>query len=83
VVRGLAALAVVVNHWKWFYFGRLAPRIQILTLNRAAIETGRVSAREFAVLRFSRLYPLHLATLLIVTVLLEIYRRQVEENETR
>jgi peptidoglycan/LPS O-acetylase OafA/YrhL len=38
--------------------------------------TGCVSAREFTVLRFSRLYPLHLATLVTATVLLEIYRRR-------
>ena len=31
-----------------------------------AITERRVSAREFFVLRFSRLYPLHLATLLAV-----------------
>ena len=112
VLRGLAALAIVVNHWKWFYFwpagakdsnfdfkefilpfgritwlfvnyGGLAVDIFFCLsgfiffyLYRAAIETGCVSAREFAVLRFSRLYPLHLATLLIATVLLEIYRRR-------
>jgi peptidoglycan/LPS O-acetylase OafA/YrhL len=112
VLRGLAALAIVVNHWKWFYFwpagakdsnfdfkefilpfgritwlfvnyGGLAVDIFFCLsgfiffyLYRAAIETGYVSAREFAVLRFSRLYPLHLATLLIATVLLEIYRRR-------
>ena len=112
VLRGLAALAIVVNHWKWFYFwpagakdsnfdfkefilpfgritwlfvnyGGLAVDIFFCLsgfiffyLYRAAIETGRVSAREFAVLRFSRLYPLHLATLVTATVLLEIYRRR-------
>jgi peptidoglycan/LPS O-acetylase OafA/YrhL len=42
-------------------------------LYRSAIATGRVRAKEFAVLRFSRLYPLHFATLLIVCGLQAFY----------
>jgi peptidoglycan/LPS O-acetylase OafA/YrhL len=111
VIRGLAPLVIVVNHWKFFYwppgaddsivnvrelvlpfgrvtwlfvnYGSLAVDIFFclsgfifFRLYRVAIETNRVSAREFTVLRFSRLYPLHLVTLLIATVLLEIYRRR-------
>lgn len=38
------------------------------------VAQGRVSAWHFAALRFSRLYPLHLATLLIVAALAAWYR---------
>lgn len=38
------------------------------------IARGQVSARRFTVLRFSRLYPLHLLTLLSVTALIPWYR---------
>jgi peptidoglycan/LPS O-acetylase OafA/YrhL len=112
VVRGLAALVIVVNHWKFFYFwppgaddsivnvrelvlpfgritwlfvnyGSLAVDIFFclsgfifFQLYRVAIETNRVTAREFAALRFSRLYPLHLLTLLVAAVLLATYRRR-------
>jgi len=38
------------------------------------VARGQVGVRHFAVLRFSRLYPLHLATLLIVAVLAAWYR---------
>ncbi|MGC4059777.1 MAG: acyltransferase [Aquabacterium sp.] len=38
------------------------------------VSKGQVGARRFAVLRFSRLYPLHLATLLIVAALAAWYR---------
>ncbi len=40
----------------------------------AAIRAGAVSAREFFWLRFSRLYPLHLATLVAVVGLQAVYR---------
>ena len=40
-----------------------------------AIRGGRVGAGRFAWLRFSRLYPLHLATLLIVAVLQFFFQR--------
>jgi peptidoglycan/LPS O-acetylase OafA/YrhL len=45
-------------------------------LYRGAIENGRVPAGDFAALRFSRLYPLHLVTLLLVCVLQAVYLRQ-------
>jgi peptidoglycan/LPS O-acetylase OafA/YrhL len=38
------------------------------------VSQGQVGARHFAVLRFSRLYPLHLATLLLVAALAAWYR---------
>jgi peptidoglycan/LPS O-acetylase OafA/YrhL len=41
----------------------------------AAINEGRVSAYRFFVLRFSRLYPLHFVTLIIVALLQLIYIR--------
>jgi peptidoglycan/LPS O-acetylase OafA/YrhL len=41
-----------------------------------ALRSGSISGRAYAVFRFSRLYPLHLATLLIVLVLQLIYRHQ-------
>jgi peptidoglycan/LPS O-acetylase OafA/YrhL len=40
------------------------------------VADGAVPARHFAVLRFSRLYPLHLLTLLVVVVLGAAYRAQ-------
>ena len=39
-----------------------------------AIAAGTVSAREFALRRFSRLYPLHLVTMLSVLVLQHVHR---------
>jgi peptidoglycan/LPS O-acetylase OafA/YrhL len=42
---------------------------------RETIAGGRLSGRRFFVLRFSRLYPLHLATLLLVSLLLVLYHR--------
>ena len=39
----------------------------------ATINEGRVSAYQFFILRFSRLYPLHFATLLLVALLQFIY----------
>jgi peptidoglycan/LPS O-acetylase OafA/YrhL len=41
---------------------------------------GQVPARRFAVLRFSRLYPLHLLTLLTVAAIAPFYRAQVGED---
>jgi peptidoglycan/LPS O-acetylase OafA/YrhL len=40
----------------------------------ASIRSGRVRLREYALNRFSRLYPVHLLTLIAVLVLQEIYR---------
>ena len=42
---------------------------------RESIADGRVGGRKFFVLRFSRLYPLHFATLLLVALLQLIYIR--------
>lgn len=102
IVRGLAALAVVVWHYQHFYY--IAPGQQSIAFTpeqqplfqllrpfyvegfRAVhlffllsgfiffsvylhdIGAQRISAWQFSVLRFSRLYPLHLATLLLVAV---------------
>lgn len=44
-----------------------------------AVAKGTVSARHFAVLRFSRLYPLHFATFLLVWALQAIARQQLGE----
>lgn len=41
---------------------------------RESIEQGLVSGHEFLVLRFSRLYPLHLVTLLLVALMQPAYR---------
>ena len=110
VVRGVAALAVVISHWNLFYWPPGADKIDLSTvalpfgrvtwffctyggffavdiffclsgfiffyLYRTAIEGGQVGARNFAVLRFSRLYPLHFATLLIAAALLTIYKNR-------
>jgi peptidoglycan/LPS O-acetylase OafA/YrhL len=43
------------------------------------ISEGRVSGRTFFALRFSRLYPLHLATLLFVAIMQYMYRTEVGE----
>jgi peptidoglycan/LPS O-acetylase OafA/YrhL len=44
------------------------------------IRTGRLPFGQFVMLRFSRLYPLHLATLLIVAALQWLY--DVQHGET-
>ncbi len=41
------------------------------------VAQGQVEGWRFAVLRFSRLYPLHLLTLLVVALLAMVYRAQV------
>lgn len=99
VLRGLAALSIVVFHWVHFHFrdGRFPAEISpddlpfypflfvlyaggemvvdlffVLSgfvfywLYSEAITTRLVGAWEFFVLRFSRLYPLHIATLVAV-----------------
>jgi peptidoglycan/LPS O-acetylase OafA/YrhL len=99
-LRGLAALLVVLSHWRHFFYTGLTPSSlgdQIFPLYRLlhpfyseghravdfffclsgfiffllyskAIAAGHVRAGEFSRLRFSRLYPLHLLTLLLVAV---------------
>ena len=99
VLRGIAALAVVLFHWRHFFFidgvlqdgfaADTQPFFGALALfyrhgNQAVdlffslsgfiffwlyaqdVTDRRVSGWRFFVLRFSRLYPLHLATLLVV-----------------
>jgi peptidoglycan/LPS O-acetylase OafA/YrhL len=101
VLRGLAALSVVLWHWQDFFyvgtqlpstfaigsqplFGLLAPFYRagylavdlffslsgfiFYALYAARVSRREVSAKEFFVLRFSRLYPLHLITLLTVAI---------------
>lgn len=104
VVRGLAAIAVVLGHWNTLYYSPLIDRYNVdaitwplgrlslffyqqaargtavdlffclsgfifFQLYLKSIRTGRVSAWKFAVLRFSRLYPLHFVMLLTVGLL--------------
>lgn len=98
VLRGLAALIIVLWHWKHFFYegtvlSGFDPARQPLYawlrpfydqgfrsndlffclsgfiffwLYGAKVGRGEVSFREFASLRFSRLYPLHLLTILLV-----------------
>lgn len=80
-MRGLAALGVVFYHmlWHWHLYGSSVIRHGFLFVDLFFIISGFVishiyaarlrSARElgeFALLRTARLYPLHLATLLLV-----------------
>lgn len=101
VLRGVAALAIVVTHWPDFFIAGttrlgVAPEQMpfhtwlgplyaqgwravdfffclsgfiFQCLYAARIAARRVGFGEFALLRFSRLYPLHLATLLAVALL--------------
>jgi peptidoglycan/LPS O-acetylase OafA/YrhL len=47
---------------------------------RDALENGSIGAREFFSRRFARLYPLHLATLLLVAFLFWLYRYLFSES---
>lgn len=99
VIRGLAALSVVVWHWPhFFYQGTVAGTAEVSNmpfysifflfyhqgwlavdfffslsgfiffwLYMDRISSGKTPFYDFCVLRFSRLYPLHLLTLLLVT----------------
>lgn len=103
VLRGLAALSIVVYHWPHFFFSGVRRALELpppnllpfYKLMRPVYENGfmavdlffslsgfiffcfyakqvsenRVSGRSFAWLRFSRLYPLHFFTLLLVALL--------------
>jgi peptidoglycan/LPS O-acetylase OafA/YrhL len=107
LLRGLAALAVVVWHWNWLHFDPATGLVDfppildlpfhyifypIYKVGYLAVDlffaisgfvffhmyaerlaNGQVTAREFSWNRFTRLYPLHLVTLLIVAVLQPIY----------
>jgi len=104
VIRGLAALAVVFFHWKFFFYtgtlpGNLIAASQPLYsiffpfyergwvavnlffclsgfvfywLYSGRIKNREISAWNFSVLRFSRLYPLHFVTLLAVLIFQQI-----------
>ncbi len=104
-LRGLAALAVVMWHWRHFgYEGTVAGHIDVAQfpasqalrffyeqggkavslffvisgfvfywLYAGRVSSARIGPREFALLRFSRLYPLHLVTLLFVAALQPLY----------
>jgi peptidoglycan/LPS O-acetylase OafA/YrhL len=98
LLRGLAALAVVICHYRWFYAQGVADwrgdvDLPLYSLLWPIYENGglavrlfwalsgfvfvvaygqhskNLSARTFWVHRFSRLYPLHLLTLLVVAAL--------------
>jgi peptidoglycan/LPS O-acetylase OafA/YrhL len=102
VVRGLAAIAVVLDHWNTLYYSPRIDRYNVdsitwplgrlslffyhqggmavdlffclsgfifFQLYLKSIRAERISAWKFAVLRFSRLYPLHFAMLLTVGLL--------------
>jgi peptidoglycan/LPS O-acetylase OafA/YrhL len=101
VLRGFAALSVVVFHYRHFAGGPDFPteglpfqlifgKIYLLgylavhlffvlsgfiffCLYGDAIASGAISAFDFFILRFSRLYPLHLATLVLVICIDQIY----------
>ena len=106
VLRGLAALAVVLWHWQHFFYGSsgLEPGFQrdqqplfdvlflfyrngglavdlffslsgfiFFWLYAQPIARCEITARSFFILRFSRLYPLHLITLLVVLVGQAVY----------
>lgn len=103
VLRGLAAIAVIVFHWQFFGsdINRVAPEggfpiyraigeacltffyqcgasavglfftlsgFVFFWLFKDAVQDGRISGWNFFVDRFSRLYPLHLATLILVAI---------------
>ena len=107
ILRGLAALAVVVWHWNWLLVDFTTGAISAQSISELPFQyllfpvfkagylavdlffaisgfvffhmyaerlaRGEVSAREFCWNRFTRLYPLHIATLLYVTVVQLIY----------
>ncbi len=106
VLRGVAALSVVLYHWQHFFFssgniGDFNPsqqpffeQFKILYKHGAlgvelffsisgfiffwlysdAISKSKTGGARFAVDRFSRLYPLHIATFLFVIVAQALYR---------
>lgn len=107
IIRGGAAFAVILWHWKHFYFigdngfaenyektkqpfydalfplynyGGIAVDFFFLisgfifyTLYSKKISSGEISLVDFFILRFSRLYPLHIVTLIAVAILQTIY----------
>lgn len=71
---GLLRLFYEHGHWAVDYFFQLSGFI-FFWLYRDAIAARAVTAWPFFVQRFSRLYPLHLATLILVAVLQAAYTR--------
>lgn len=103
VLRGFAAMSVVISHWQHFYYSASQRRIDIADKTvqplydllwpfyeygafavdlffalsgfiffcyyARKISNRTLSWRSFVLLRFSRLYPLHIATLVIVAAL--------------
>ena len=112
ILRGVAALAVVVWHWQHFFYSSSEGRVVLPDLSvqpfyaafwglyelgdtavdlfftlsgfiffrlyAEPVHRRRISARDFLVLRLSRLYPLHLATLLLVAALQMVYRHSYD-----
>ncbi len=107
VLRGIAALCVVVFHWRHFFYDGTAPgtdappeqpllavffvpyRVGWLAVDLFFALSGfiffwlyarpiaerTVSARDFLVLRLSRLYPLNLVTLIVVLIGQALHRQ--------
>jgi peptidoglycan/LPS O-acetylase OafA/YrhL len=107
ILRGLAAMAVVVWHWNWLLVDPATGTIPAYSISELPfpyllfplykagylavdlffaisgfvffhmyaerLARGEVTTREFWWNRFTRLYPLHIATLLYVTVIQLIY----------
>ena len=107
LLRGLAALAVVVWHWRWFFSDPVTGLIAHSSISalpfryilypaysmgylavdlffaisgfiffhmyRDSVTSGQISSRKFCWNRFTRLYPLHIVTLLIVAAAQPIY----------
>lgn len=98
LVRGLAAISVILVHYRWFYavapmdwgssFAHHLPlaavlrpfydhggfAVQLFWLLSGAVfviryGVSRFDGRRFWVWRFARLYPLHFATLLLITAI--------------
>ena len=104
-LRGIAAIAVVIYHWRSFWHsGFINPEFHeakfpfyglfsvvyewgwlsvdiffclsgfiFYWLYSEAVRTRKVEAREFALLRFSRLYPLHFVTLIVCAIALPVH----------
>jgi len=112
VTRGLAALAVVMSHWRHFFYrkGELPASVDVASfpayevlwpmyrygwiavdyffvvsgfvffwLYASKISNRHIGFQSFALLRISRLYPLHLATLLLVVWLQWTYKSETGE----
>lgn len=67
------------GYWAVDYFFGLSGFV-FFWLYRDALAARTVSLRQFCVQRFSRLYPLHVATLVLVAVLQAIYRHYYDTS---